>query len=243
MARLTHVDRDETDAAMDVLPDFTTIDDDELKALIERYVREEEEVSYRRRLLHGKIDILRAELVDRVKRRESGDDHVAVGDRHRSADRHSGPPRAAAGPRRRARFASRRVRTASPPSNPGPQGLLAMSYCPECGHHNREAARFCGRCGASLLEPDAGEPTQAFAAYVEEESAAEAAEEAAEGAMLVIRIGGGRAGEQFPIAIRPHGDRPRPERRRVPGRHHGVARARACSTAATTGCTCPTLAA
>ncbi len=74
-----------------------------------------------------------------------------------------------------------------------------MSYCPECGHHNREAARFCGRCGASLLEPDAGEATQAFAAYVEEESAAEAAEEAAEGAMLVIRIGGGRAGEQFPI--------------------------------------------
>jgi hypothetical protein len=57
---------------MDVLPDFTTISDDELKALIERYVREEEEVSYRRRLLHGKIDILRAELVDRVKRRQAG---------------------------------------------------------------------------------------------------------------------------------------------------------------------------
>jgi hypothetical protein len=75
-----------------------------------------------------------------------------------------------------------------------------MSYCPECGHHNRESARFCGRCGASLLEPDAGEATQAFAAYVEEESAAEAADEAAEGAMLVIRIGGGRAGEQFPVA-------------------------------------------
>jgi hypothetical protein len=75
-----------------------------------------------------------------------------------------------------------------------------MSYCPECGHHNREAARFCGRCGASLLEPDPGEPTQAFAAYVEEESASETAEVVPEGAMLVIRIGGGRAGEQFPIA-------------------------------------------
>jgi pSer/pThr/pTyr-binding forkhead associated (FHA) protein len=74
-----------------------------------------------------------------------------------------------------------------------------MSYCPECGHHNREAARFCGRCGASLLEPDAGEPTQAFAAYVDEEAAAEATAEA-EGAMLVIRLGGGRAGEQFPVA-------------------------------------------
>ena len=55
---------------MDVLPDFTTLSDDDLKQLIEQYVREEEEVSYRRRrLLHGKIDILRAELVDRVKRR------------------------------------------------------------------------------------------------------------------------------------------------------------------------------
>jgi hypothetical protein len=75
-----------------------------------------------------------------------------------------------------------------------------MAYCPECGHHNREAARFCGRCGASLLEPDAGEATQAFAAYVEDETAAEGGDEAAEGAMLVIRIGGGRAGEQFPIA-------------------------------------------
>jgi|SRR5436305_4747520 pSer/pThr/pTyr-binding forkhead associated (FHA) protein len=73
-----------------------------------------------------------------------------------------------------------------------------MSYCPECGHHNRESARFCGRCGASLLEPDAGEPTQAFAAYVEEE-AAEQPDAGDEGAVLVIRVGGGRAGEQFKI--------------------------------------------
>ena len=75
-----------------------------------------------------------------------------------------------------------------------------MSYCPECGHHNRESARFCGRCGASLLEPDVGgEPTQAFAAYVEEEGDADTSEVASEEAMLVIRIGGGRAGEQFAI--------------------------------------------
>jgi len=75
-----------------------------------------------------------------------------------------------------------------------------MSYCPECGHHNRESARFCARCGASLLESDVGgEPTQAFAAYVEEEGDADTSEVASEEAMLVIRIGGGRAGEQFPI--------------------------------------------
>jgi pSer/pThr/pTyr-binding forkhead associated (FHA) protein len=74
-----------------------------------------------------------------------------------------------------------------------------MSYCPECGHHNRESARFCGRCGASLLEPDAGEPTQAFAAFVEDEAAEEAPDDAAEAPVLVIRMGGGRAGEQFSI--------------------------------------------
>jgi hypothetical protein len=80
---------------MDVLPDFTTLSDDELKALIERFVREEEEVSYRRRLLHGKIDILRAELVDRVKRRETGSDSTLSEidiDRLTDILAHRGPP-------------------------------------------------------------------------------------------------------------------------------------------------------
>lgn len=51
----------------DVLPDLATLDDDALKALIDRYVKEENEVSYRRRMLHGYIDILRAELLARRK--------------------------------------------------------------------------------------------------------------------------------------------------------------------------------
>jgi hypothetical protein len=51
----------------DVLPDLGTLDDDALKALIDSYVKEEHEVSYRRRLLHGYIDILRAELLARRK--------------------------------------------------------------------------------------------------------------------------------------------------------------------------------
>ena len=58
---------------MDVLPDFASLSDDELRKLIDEHVREEEEISYRRRLLHGRIDILRAELVDRVKRRHAGE--------------------------------------------------------------------------------------------------------------------------------------------------------------------------
>lgn len=58
---------------MDALPDLTTLSDAELKALIDRLEEEESEISYRRRLLHGKIDILRAELVARLKRKGEGE--------------------------------------------------------------------------------------------------------------------------------------------------------------------------
>ena len=53
---------------MEPLPDLATLSDSDLKALIDDLQREEHEVSYRRRLLHGKIDILRAELVARLQR-------------------------------------------------------------------------------------------------------------------------------------------------------------------------------
>ncbi len=53
---------------MEPLPDLGSLSDDQLKQLIEDLTREEQEVSYRRRILHGKIDILRAELVARLKR-------------------------------------------------------------------------------------------------------------------------------------------------------------------------------
>ena len=53
---------------MEPLPDLASLSDDELKALIDELTREEQEVSYRRRLLHGKIDILRAELVARLQK-------------------------------------------------------------------------------------------------------------------------------------------------------------------------------
>jgi len=50
------------------LPDLGTLSDEDLKGLIDEYTREEQEVSYRRRILHGKIDILRAELVARLQK-------------------------------------------------------------------------------------------------------------------------------------------------------------------------------
>jgi len=52
------------------LPDLATLSDDNLKKLIDELTQEELEISYQRRLLHGKIDILRAELVARLQKTE-----------------------------------------------------------------------------------------------------------------------------------------------------------------------------
>jgi hypothetical protein len=72
-------------------------------------------------------------------------------------------------------------------------------YCPECGHHNRESARYCGRCGASLMELAEGEATISFTPPAEPGADSGVMEAVVEGASLVIRLGGGRAGDQFPI--------------------------------------------
>ena len=53
---------------MEPLPDLATLSDAALKELIDELTSEEQEVSYRRRILHGKIDILRAELVVRLQK-------------------------------------------------------------------------------------------------------------------------------------------------------------------------------
>ena len=52
---------------MEPLPDLGSLSDDDLKRLIDELEQQEREVSYQRRLLHGKIDILRAELVARLQ--------------------------------------------------------------------------------------------------------------------------------------------------------------------------------
>jgi hypothetical protein len=53
------------------LPDLSTLTDDELRATIRDLEAEEDEVSFRRRVLHGRIDILRAELVARLREQVS----------------------------------------------------------------------------------------------------------------------------------------------------------------------------
>jgi len=55
---------------VEAFPDLGSLSDDDLKQLIDDLTKEELEVSYRRRILHGKIDLLRAELQARL--RETG---------------------------------------------------------------------------------------------------------------------------------------------------------------------------
>ena len=52
---------------LEPLPDFETLSDDDLKSLIDELERAENDVSFRRRLLQGRIDILRAERTARLK--------------------------------------------------------------------------------------------------------------------------------------------------------------------------------
>ena len=53
---------------MELLPDLGSLSDEELKQLKDELEAQEHELSYQRRILHGKIDILRAELVARLQR-------------------------------------------------------------------------------------------------------------------------------------------------------------------------------
>ena len=53
--------------SLEPLPDLGSLSEVELKTLIDDLETQEHEVSYQRRLLHGKIDILRAELVARLQ--------------------------------------------------------------------------------------------------------------------------------------------------------------------------------
>ncbi len=64
---------------MDTFPDLGSLSDQELKDLIQQLTEEEVDISYRRRILHGKIDILRAELVNRLRKRHEGGEEVITG--------------------------------------------------------------------------------------------------------------------------------------------------------------------
>jgi RsiG-like len=72
---------------VDSFPDLATLSDQELKDLIHDLERQENEVSYRRRILHGQIDILHAELVARLRGRvDAGESPISEADVSRLAE-------------------------------------------------------------------------------------------------------------------------------------------------------------
>ena len=77
---------------------------------------------------------------------------------------------------------------------------MSHVYCPECGFQSPEAANYCARCGA-LLRADAGaaagETTISLAADELGDEEAAVLDETIRGPALVVRSGGGRAGESF----------------------------------------------
>jgi len=75
-------------------------------------------------------------------------------------------------------------------------------YCPSCGFHNSEGVSFCARCGASLIadqEPEA-QTTVSYTPGYEEQEPPPPRDRSEKGATLVIRSGGGRAGETYLLA-------------------------------------------
>ncbi|HEX9142402.1 MAG: FHA domain-containing protein [Gaiellaceae bacterium] len=76
---------------------------------------------------------------------------------------------------------------------------MSNIYCQECGFLNPEAANYCARCGALLVKEDGGtEATQTFTAEEGDDAPADALEDLGiTGPALVVRSGGGRAGETF----------------------------------------------
>ncbi len=74
---------------------------------------------------------------------------------------------------------------------------MSFVYCQECGFQNPEAANYCSRCGALLPKQEQSvETTQALSP--EEVGDLEHDEFGGiEGPALVVRSGGGRAGETF----------------------------------------------
>jgi hypothetical protein len=75
-------------------------------------------------------------------------------------------------------------------------------HCPECGFANDDGASYCARCGAFLAQAEDSPGAKTATYKVGETGELEVVEledVVARGAALVIRAGGGRAGESFAL--------------------------------------------
>jgi len=69
---------------------------------------------------------------------------------------------------------------------------MSHIYCPECGFQSPESATYCSRCGALIVRESVGETTLSL-----DPSEVDNARPAVQAPALVVRSGGGRAGESF----------------------------------------------
>jgi hypothetical protein len=74
-------------------------------------------------------------------------------------------------------------------------------HCPECGFQNPESANYCSKCGALLIRDESsGHTTMTFAPEeLVDEEGMPLEDLRIEGTALVVRAGGGRAGETFAL--------------------------------------------
>jgi hypothetical protein len=71
-------------------------------------------------------------------------------------------------------------------------------YCSECGFQNPAVSNYCSRCGARLEKAEPGEQTMTFSQdELADDPGAAIGDVAGKGPALVVRAGGGRAGESF----------------------------------------------
>ncbi|HVD25266.1 MAG TPA: FHA domain-containing protein [Gaiellaceae bacterium] len=74
---------------------------------------------------------------------------------------------------------------------------MSHVYCPECGFQNPESANYCSKCGTALVRDTAGADTTMAFTPEELDDNGPLEDLGMEGPALVVRSGGGRAGEHF----------------------------------------------
>jgi pSer/pThr/pTyr-binding forkhead associated (FHA) protein len=77
-------------------------------------------------------------------------------------------------------------------------------HCPECGFVNADGANYCQKCGAFLADATEGQERDTTEVFQVDETGelkpVDLEEVKSEGATLIIRSGGGRAGEAFTVS-------------------------------------------